>query len=105
MLESEASIVIFSNIPCMIIVSEVIVLLALAYFIKPLTLVLRLFAVIFWIFQVVWQICQGTTMQELAVIWSIQLLVFWITTTIPAKTRPLPKPEDEKKEEVKEEKL
>ena len=105
--ESVNDIVIFSNFPCMIIVGAVIVLLLLSYFIKPLTLVFRLFALIFWIFQVVWQICNGATMQELVVVWLIQLLVFWVTTTIPSKTRPLPKPEDEKKEkqETKEESL
>ena len=90
------NIVIFMNFPCILLVVAVILLLVAARFIKPLTLVLRLFALIFWIFQVVWQIAMGTTMQELAVVWGLQLIVMWLTTQIPSKTEPLPKEKDKK---------
>jgi hypothetical protein len=80
-----ANLVILNNYPYLALVFVVIMFSVFSMLSKQLRIVLRFFAVFFWIIQFIWQICWGCTIQELIIVWAVELLVFWFTTKKPSK--------------------
>lgn len=83
MIENFSEIVIFNSLPCIIFVCIVLLLLIASRIFQLLSVVLKLFATIVFVFQAVWQIIYGTSFQELLIVWTIEAMMYLLMTRDP----------------------
>lgn len=88
MIETLAEVRIFSSFPCIALVCIIFLLCIVSRFLDHISIILKLFVLIIFAFQVVWQIIDGATFQEMVIIWCIEMLMYQITTKGPNKEIP-----------------
>ena len=102
MIERLAEVRILDSFPCIAAICVIVLLLIFSRFYDHLSVILKLFALIIFAFQVIWQIIDGFSFQEMLLIWTAEILVYLVTTKDPNREIPqkfkLQEDEEEKKD-------
>lgn len=88
MIERLAEVRILDSFPCIAAICVIVLLLIFSRFYDHLSVILKLFALIIFAFQVVWQIIDGFSFQEMLLIWSAEILIYLFTTKDPDREIP-----------------
>ena len=88
MIERLAEVRILDSFPCIAAICVIVLLLIFSRFYDHLSVILKLFALIIFAFQVVWQIIDGFSFQEMLLIWSTEILIYLFTTKDPDREIP-----------------